>query len=357
MSSDFVFNAEHGFLEGIVRGYRSGLISNAAYSTLAQCETIDDLRLQLAPTDYGPALQNEPSPLSTSTLSERLRETLVAEFNYLRSQAVAPLSQFLDYITYGYMIDNVIMLITGTLHGRDMSELMDSCHPLGIFDTMSALCSAGSTVNVQELYNTILVDTPLAPYFRNCLSAQDLDEMNIEIIRNTLYKAYLEDFYAFCKAMPGATAEIMSEILEFEADRRVITITINSFSTDLTKDERALLFPSFGKLYPAGANRLARADDIDQVKQVCDTIIEYRPFFDTAFGGGIDSGDEGRLLDARFYEYEVALNRRAYEQQFHCAIFYAFVKLREQELRNVVWIAECIAQQQRERINNYIPLF
>jgi vacuolar-type H+-ATPase subunit C/Vma6 len=28
---------------------------------------------------------------------------------------------------------------------------------------------------------------------------QDLDDMNIEIMRNTLYKAYLEDFYKFCQ--------------------------------------------------------------------------------------------------------------------------------------------------------------
>jgi vacuolar-type H+-ATPase subunit C/Vma6 len=26
-----------------------------------------------------------------------------------------------------------------------------------------------------------------------------LDDMNIEIMRNTLYKAYLEDFYKFCQ--------------------------------------------------------------------------------------------------------------------------------------------------------------
>ena len=28
---------------------------------------------------------------------------------------------------------------------------------------------------------------------------KDLDDMNIEIMRNTLYKAYLEDFYRFCQ--------------------------------------------------------------------------------------------------------------------------------------------------------------
>lgn len=65
-----------------------------------------------------------------------------------------------------------------------------------------------------ELYNAVLIDTPLAPFFVDCLSEQDLDEMNIEIIRNTLYKAYLESFYTFCKEeIGGTTGEVMCEIL------------------------------------------------------------------------------------------------------------------------------------------------
>lgn len=47
----------------------------------------------------------------------------------------------------------------------------------------------------------------------DCISEQDLDEMNIEIIRNTLYKAYLEAFYKFCKDIGGTTADTMCEIL------------------------------------------------------------------------------------------------------------------------------------------------
>lgn len=37
--------------------------------------------------------------------------------------------------------------------------------------------------------------------------------MNVEIIRNTLYRSYLEDFYKFCKGLGGKTAEVMGEIL------------------------------------------------------------------------------------------------------------------------------------------------
>lgn len=36
------------------------------------------------------------------------------------SQADKNLGKFLDYCTYGHMIDNVILIVTGTLHERDV---------------------------------------------------------------------------------------------------------------------------------------------------------------------------------------------------------------------------------------------
>ena len=46
--------------------------------------------------------------------------------------------------------------------------------------------------------------------------AEDLDEMNIEIMRNTLYKAYLDDFAKYCNKMGGSTAAVMGDLLSFE---------------------------------------------------------------------------------------------------------------------------------------------
>lgn len=47
-------------------------------------------------------------------------------------------------------------------------------------------------------------------------AAEDLDEMNIEIMRNTLYKSYLDDFAAFCAKLGGTTGEVMGSLLSFE---------------------------------------------------------------------------------------------------------------------------------------------
>ncbi|EIW59499.1 ATPase V0 complex subunit D [Trametes versicolor FP-101664 SS1] len=371
-----LFNVSGGFLEGIVRGYKAGLLTQNQYNNLTQCETIEDFRTQLSATDYGNFLANEPLPISTSTISDKATQLLVDQFNYLRSNAVEPLSKFLEYMTYAYMIDNVILIITGTLHGRNTSELLQRCHPLGIFDTMPALCVA---TNVEELYHTVLVETPLAPYFRDAVSAADLDDLNIEIIRNTLYKAYLEDFDAFCQSLGGPTADVMHRILAFEADRRAINITINSFGTQLSKEQRAKLFPTIGRLFPEGNNTLARADEIDQVRQACEAVSEYRAFFDSGGrahangnGGGANGSSESTAnllgdldselgaaadLEDRFFVHEVHLNKLAFLQQFQHAVFYSYIKLKEQEIRSVTWIAECIAQNARDRIHDFIPTF
>lgn len=36
------------------------------------------------------------------------------------AQASEDLARFLDYCTYGYMIDNVVLVVTGILHERDV---------------------------------------------------------------------------------------------------------------------------------------------------------------------------------------------------------------------------------------------
>jgi V-type H+-transporting ATPase subunit d len=158
-----------------------------------------------------------------------------------------------------------------------------------------------------------------------------------------LYKNYLEDFYRFVNTEADfagtPTAEVMSEALEFEADRRAINITLNSFGTELSKAERKKLYPEFGKLYPEGSLMLSRADDVEGVALAVSGVGEYKSFFDAVglnqSGGGIGNmagggGSDGKSLEDMFYQKEMELSKLVFTRQFTPAVIYAWVKLREQ---------------------------
>ena len=97
------------------------------------------------------------------------------------------------------MIDNVVLIVTGTLHERDVNELLEKCHPLGMFDRyyccfcpffyrlrcaktqnanrfvfllINSIASLAVAQNMRELYRLVLVDTPLAPYFSECITSE-----------------------------------------------------------------------------------------------------------------------------------------------------------------------------------------
>ncbi|CAO3652914.1 unnamed protein product [Cunninghamella echinulata] len=70
MATAILYNENDGFIDAILRGYRSGILTSSQYINFTQCETLEDLRLQIGATDYGSLLQNEPSPISTLTIAE-----------------------------------------------------------------------------------------------------------------------------------------------------------------------------------------------------------------------------------------------------------------------------------------------
>lgn len=65
------FNMQHGYSEALVRGYKSGFLTENEYRHISQCETLEgiyfsdlrimfiDVKLNLQETDYGNFLADE----------------------------------------------------------------------------------------------------------------------------------------------------------------------------------------------------------------------------------------------------------------------------------------------------------
>lgn len=271
------FNMDHGYIEAVCRGYRKGFLTDAEYRHLRNATSLSDVRLNLQETDYGNFLLNEPV-LDASLIRKRATEKWVSEFKYMRSQAVEPLATFLDYICYQYMIDNVFKILNlfkNSDVGADVNQVIETCHPLGMFDDaiMKSIASFEPTKDGTEmLVWTVLIGTPVGKYFEDYLLSlknkqklQGSDEVKALMseqhdfmLRNGVTKLYLEDFYAFTQRLGGETAEIMGHILKVRADQIVISIVDNSFiegfeklsSTKLGRTERQSLLPTCGYPFP-----------------------------------------------------------------------------------------------------------
>lgn len=218
-----------------------------------------------------------------------------------------------------------------------------------------------------DLYQTVLIDTPVGPYFSEYLNQSSerigsagevrniLEEVQIEIIRSSLIKIYLEDFYRVCLDIGGETANFMGHLLKQRADKIAISITVNSIGTTLNdanmRQTRASLFPSFGYLYPAVTSRLIDVTDEASI----DRALDINPVYSKLWQRVMNNSE--KTVDDIFFERDTYELEYGFEGQMHMAVYYSYVKLKEQEIRNITWIAECILQNKREEIYNFIPIF
>jgi V-type H+-transporting ATPase subunit d len=366
------FNADFGYIEAILRGFRSGFLKPFEYRQLSQCETLDDVKLTLGDTDYCNVLTNL-NKLTPEIILKRCEEKFVAEFFFCQAQATGQLASFLDYVTYEDLITNISFLITSMIKGADPANLLHKTLPLGNSAHLRSVLTFDNKENSDplfELYRTVLIDTPVAPYFENYFSSEvkgdgsashDIqriyNEVEIDIITNMLQKLWLEDFYSFCKQLGGETATVMCELLEFEADRRAISIMMNSFSTNLNDPanrdtERKKLFCRFGKFYPELT--LMKFSTVSDMSSLAAVIEPYKQFSEL-----YRISQEGqKTFEDLLYEEEVRLCRTAFDGQSHFASFYAFVKLKKQELRNIKWILSCInLKRDAKDFNKWIKTF
>ena len=354
------FNVDDGYSEALLRGFRKSILGEQQYTALRNTQNLKDFKSVLIDTDYSDYVKDY-TETDTSALKMLLKKKLADEIDQVQSVAGPDLDKFIEMIRHKYMIDNVINIIEGIKNKTDKNVIEARNEPLGYLKEISGLLKLDYK-KIEDLYEDVLIDTEVGVYFskflEEVLAMSDsknvatinnfLQSLKPEEIKNYLKKIWLEYFYHFCKTLNPTTSEIMEDLLKYEADCQTIQIVYNSlaYNNQFQEEERKKVIPYFGFLYPETTTQLIKCNSLENLRQILQPFPDYYelvreiPDPKKLDEFGLQSGL--KTLDDLMFKESMKRYSIAFEQQFHFACFYAYIKIKEQEIKNIMLLADMI---------------
>ena len=147
----------------------------------------------------------------------------------------------------------------------------------------------------------------------------------------------------------------MWQLLDLEADFKTIQIVYNSLEDPKNKRIRIreLLCPCVGRLYPLYYYNLKGVEALDDLRDVLRPFDRYRKVLADIPEPNKNNHPNMKSLEDCMYEEQVRQWSYSFDQQNNLSIFYSYFKLKEQEIRNLIWLAEMISRKLDKNSSNW----
>ncbi|KAI5189867.1 V-type H+-transporting ATPase subunit d [Nematocida minor] len=318
-----------------VHGNKNRLMKKEEYNSIKTAATIEDLKIKLQNTIYGKSLL-EDSATTHKAFKEALYQCVDKQIKMTQAFTTEKSKTLIDFYKEKFQLDNFIYLWACKEESPKTLETALDIHPLGTYPELNFI---KVTQTAKDTWKFCLENTPLCKYIVG-LSHEILKE-DVQYVRSILQKRYIELLYEYSKK----NNLILSELVLFEGDKRIIEILYSTVGTTMSAREKECLFPACSTFSDIHKDLLLNCKSIDELQGVLSTHSNHRNIV----------GNERGLEDALIRE-EVRICNKSFYVYDDPSVVYTQLTLQELEVRNLIFMADCIIQGYKDHADQIVDI-
>jgi len=333
MSASSNLAITYGYTITSIHTKAQSLLTDTSYNSL-HCDTLEDIISKLISMGYK---NLSASILSKKDFKEALEQNLAQEFIFLeRHSTEKELVSLLNYFIEKYRIINFIYLLSSKESDFSLSHSFSKIDTIGFFQQLNTLKFCTDMDNV---YKQCVKNTSLKKYYNNVKFHNDIKENDWQLIQLHFLKQHIEDFYY---SIDSPILNFMKDILKAEGDRINVEIVINTMDTPIIGKKRMDLFTRVSSIDLGVRNKLCRCVNLDEMRGVLASHHSLKKV----------------LRDDDIIKALIKIENEKYWESFKyfndISCVYGYLKLKEQEIKNILWIVECVSMKKIDFIKNVI---
>ncbi|EQB62200.1 v-type proton atpase subunit d2 [Vairimorpha apis BRL 01] len=352
MHVQYTCTDKYGYIIAEINGKELQLFNSDEYNSLKQCETIEEICIKLN-RKYKFL---EGTEMNKNELKKSLNKTLINEYeNILKCtndninnsynykdgindydktdnniHTTNPLNTILEYYIETHKIKNFFFILQSLTKNKDINNLFTKID-IGDFDELKTLKFCKDMTDVQKY---CIENCFLKKYYYKLKWHPDFKDNDYQKKQALLNKFHIEDTYNKLKN----TNLFILEILELEADRCIIDLTMNSLNMFVGKD-RLDLYPRIHSMDAKMVSSLSMVESIDDMKNILSSRYNIN-----------------KDLYSELVNKEVCKYCESFRIFNDVSCVYSYFKLKEQEIKNVLWIVDCVLQGRKNEIGSLLNL-
>ena len=330
MDEEYESLVSHGNLVSIIHCRQKLMFTKKDFSTLLDSESIEDICVKLQ-KQYPEVL--EMKRFTRCELKRKLDESLLKEI--VQGMREPSAQEQISFFIESYKIQNFFFLLSSKEYDSDLESSFQKIEPLGYFNELDTLKFC---VDMDEVYLYCVKNTFLSNYCEPEMFAKSLGDNDFSVLSTEVRKRHIEKY-------AKTTKTSFLKLLKLEGDKHNLDIVLSTLETDVDRHQKLRWMTNVTSFPQPVCEALARVTEAEELQMALGRVRGYRTLYQELRDSDLETAFLRREIDAYLSAFEIFNDVTS---------LYAYLKLKEQEIRNILWVAECVVSGKRDILDEML---